>query len=187
MRRIGDMTDIHALTLDDNDAAQDDQHPAQRGRPPRLIAPQALAYDGYRWHVRAWACDRDDFHDSVLTRIDRIKPGSATDFDSADDLEWENFAKLDLRPHPGLTEEQSLAIQRDYAVKEGRRQIDVRLSMAYYFIMRMNLDLPDLPPARAQICLNNIDEVRKVIDDAKARSKARILERKGRSDDLAAR
>lgn len=86
-----------------------------------------------------------------------------------------------------MTEEQSLAIQRDYAVKEGRREIDVRLSMAYYFIMRMNLDLPDLPPARAQICLNNIDEVRKVIDDAKARSKARILERKGRSDDPAAR
>ena len=145
----------------------------------RLIAPHALAYDGYRWHVRAWACDRDDFRDFVLTRIDRIKPGPAADFDPADDLEWENFVKLDLRPHPGLTDEQSLAIQRDYAMKDGRREIDVRLSMAYYFIMRMNLDLSDLPPARAQVCLSNIDEVRKAIEDAKASSKARILERKG--------
>ncbi|WP_454918541.1 helix-turn-helix transcriptional regulator [Xanthobacter sediminis] len=145
----------------------------------RLIAPHALAYDGYRWHVRAWACDRDDFRDFVLTRIDRIKPGPAADFDPVDDLEWENFAKLDLRPHPGLTNEQSLAIQRDYAMKDGRREIDVRLSMAYYFIMRMNLDLSDLPPARAQICLSNIDEVRKAIEDAKASSKARILQRKG--------
>ncbi|PSJ43344.1 hypothetical protein [Allosphingosinicella deserti] len=83
-----------------------------------------------------------------------------------------------------MTEEQSLAIQRDYAMKEGRREIDVRLSMAYYFIMRMNLDLP---PTRAQICLSNIDEVRKAIDDAKAGSKTRILERKGRSDGLDAR
>lgn len=149
----------------------------------RLIAPHALAYDGYRWHVRAWACDRDDFRDFVLTRIDKIKPGPPADFDPADDLEWENFARLDLRPHPGLTDEQSLAIQRDYAMKGGKREIDVRLSMAYYFIMRMNLDLPDLPPARAQICLNNIDEVRKAIEDAKVGSKARILERKSRTSD----
>src|SRR5690606_4311416 len=94
-------------------------------------------------------------------------------------LEWETFAKLDLRPHPGLSAEQSLAIQRDYAMKDGRREIDVRLSMAYYFIMRMNLDLSDLPPARAQICLSNIDEVRKAIEDARSSSKARILQRKG--------
>lgn len=86
-----------------------------------------------------------------------------------------------------MTEEQSLAIQRDYAMKDGRREIDVRLSMAYYFIMRMNLDLSDLPPACARICLSNIDEVSKVIDDAKAGSKTRILERRGRSDGLDAR
>lgn len=147
----------------------------------RMIAPHALGFDGYRWHVRALACDRDDFRDFVLTRIDKIKPGPAADFDPADDLEWENFATLDLRPHPGLTDEQSLAIQRDYAMKNGRREIDVRLSMAYYFIMRMNLDLADLPPARAQICLSNINEVRKAIDDAKAGSKVRILERRARA------
>ena len=149
----------------------------------RLIAPHALAYDGYRWHVRAWACDRDDFRDFVLTRIDDIKSGPPADFDPADDLEWENFARLELRPHPGLTAEQRLAIERDYAMVEGKRDIDVRLSMAYYFIRRMNLDLPDLPPARAQICLSNIDEVLKAIEDAKAGSKARIQERKSRASD----
>ncbi|MFG1342928.1 site-specific integrase [Xanthobacter autotrophicus] len=148
----------------------------QIGNRVRDLAMFNLAIDS---KLRGWACDRDDFRDFVLTRIDRIKPGPAADFDPADDFEWENFAKLDLRPHPGLTDEQSLAIQRDYAMKDGRREIDVRLSMAYYFIMRMNLDLSDLPPARAQICLINIDEVRKAIEDAKARSKARILQRKG--------
>lgn len=55
--------------------------------------------------------------------------------------------------------------------------------MAYYFIMRMNLDLSDLPPARAQICLSNIDEVRSAIAEAKAGSKARIRERTGRPPD----
>jgi predicted DNA-binding transcriptional regulator YafY len=144
----------------------------------RLIAPHALAFDGYRWHVRAWACDRDDFRDFVLTRIERILPGPAADFDPTDDLEWYTKIMLDLRPHPGLTEEQSLAIQRDYAMDDGRREIDVRLSMAYYFIMRMNLDLVDLPPARAQICLHNLDAVKAAIQAAKAASKQRVIERK---------
>ena len=147
----------------------------------RLIAPHALAYDGYRWHVRALACDRGDFRDFVLTRIDEIEPGPPADFNPADDLEWEYFATLDLRPHPGLTDEQSQAIQSDYAMKGGKREIHVRLSMAYYFIMRMNLDLPDLPPTRAQICLSNIDEVRAAIEHAKAGSRARIQERGARA------
>lgn len=143
----------------------------------RQIAPHALAFDGYRWHVRAWACDRNDFRDFVLTRIDQIRPGSKADFDPADDVEWNTKTTLDLRPHPGLTEEQSMAIQRDYAMEGGRREIEVRLSMAYYFIMRMNLDLTDLPPARAQICLRNLSDVRQAIERAKAEAKQRILRR----------
>lgn len=143
----------------------------------RQIAPHALAFDGYRWHVRAWACDRGDFRDFVLTRIDQIRPGLPADFDPAEDVEWSNTIKLDLRPHPGLTEEQSLAIQRDYALDGGRREIEVRLSMAFYFIKRMNLDLTDLPPARAQISLHNLAEVQEAINIAKAEARRRVLER----------
>jgi hypothetical protein len=143
----------------------------------RQIAPHALAFDGYRWHVRAWACDRDDFRDFVLTRIDDIQPGPAADFDPSDDVEWNTSIALDLRPHPELTPEQSEAIQRDYSMIEGKRMIEVRLSMAYYFIMRMNLDLPDLPPARAQISLHNLTEVQQAIYDAKAEAKARVSKR----------
>ena len=146
----------------------------------RQIAPHALAFDGYRWHVRAWACDRGDFRDFVLTRIDQIRPGPPADFDPAEDAEWSNTIKLDLRPHPGLTEEQSLAIQRDYALDGGRREIEVRLSMAFYFIKRMNLDLTDLPPARAQISLHNLAEVQEAINSAKAEARRRVLERTSR-------
>ena len=144
----------------------------------RQIAPHALAFDGYRWHVRAWACDRDDFRDFVLTRIDHIRQGPKADFDPADDIEWNEKVVLDLRPHPQLTNEQALAIERDYAMEGGRREIEVRLSMAYYFIKRMNLDLPDLPPARAQICLWNLADVEQAIQRAKTESKNRILQRK---------
>lgn len=144
----------------------------------RTIAPHALAFDGYRWHVRAWACDRDDFRDFVLTRIDQIQPGPPADFDAADDVEWNTVVALDLRPHPGLTDDQSQAIQRDYNMTDGRRSIKVRLSMAYYFIMRMNLDLADLPPARVQLCLHNLADIQTAIVEAKIETKRRILERK---------
>lgn len=46
-------------------------------------------------------------------------------------------------------------------------------SMAYYFIKRMNLDLPDLPPARAQICLENLEEVKRALEEVRGQSKGR--------------
>ena len=57
---------------------------------------------------------------------------------------------------------------------DGVKHVDVRLSMAYYFIMRMNLDLDNLPPARAQIRLQNRDEIEKAIEAAKIETRQRI-------------
>ncbi|HEX8533843.1 MAG TPA: WYL domain-containing protein [Allosphingosinicella sp.] len=125
----------------------------------RRIAPHALAFDGHRWHVRAWACDREDFRDFVLTRIEEIGGSSRAEFNPEDDIEWETRTTLFLEAHPGLTEEQSRAVQSDFGMVDGRRSIEVRLSLAYYFIRRLNLDLPDLPAARAQIRLANLDQV----------------------------
>ena len=137
----------------------------------RDIAPHAIAFDGHRWHARAWCCERQDFRDFVLTRIERLGRLKPVSFDPEHDLEWSRTAKLRLCPHPGLTEEQSQAIQRDYDMREGVRDIEIRLSLAYYFINRMNLDLDDLKPARAQIRLANLREVEAAIKDAKAASK----------------
>lgn len=143
----------------------------------REIAPHALAFDGYRWHVRAWACDRNDFRDFVLSRISEIGDTGSANYDPSDDVEWDTRIALQLYPHPGLTTEQALAIQRDFDMIDGRREIEVRLSMAYYFIRRMNLDLADLPPSRVQICLKNIDAVNAAIAEARAESKRRVSER----------
>lgn len=143
----------------------------------RWVAPHAMAFDGYRWHLRAWACDRNDYRDFVLSRIGEIGKIEPAIYDPDDDVEWNTHATLRLRPHPGLTAEQSLAIQRDFDMAEGRREIEVRLSMAYYFIKRMNLDLKDLPAARVQICIENLDDVDEAIAAAKAEGEARVARR----------
>jgi hypothetical protein len=56
--------------------------------------------------------------------------------------------------------------------------------MAYYFIMRMNLDLTDLAPARAQLCLHNLEDIQHAIRNARAVSKQRMLERKDQSGSI---
>lgn len=143
----------------------------------REVAPHALAFDGYRWHMRAWACDRSDFRDFVLSRISEIGPSARADYDPTDDVAWNSRITLELHPHVGLTDEQRLAIQRDFDMKDGCREIEVRLSMAYYFIRRMNLDLPDLPPTRVQISLKNLAAVEQAIVEAREETERRIMER----------
>lgn len=143
----------------------------------RRIAPHALAFDGQRWHVRAWSCDQGDFRDFVLSRMGTVDGMHAADYDPRDDVEWNTHVVLRLRPHAGLTPQQSLAIQRDFDMEGGRRDVGVRLSMAYYFIRRMNLDLEDLPPARAQVRLENLGEIEEAIRAARAESVTRIASR----------
>ena len=137
----------------------------------RDIAPHAIAFDGHRWHARAWCCERQEFRDFVLTRIERLGKLKPVTFDPEHDLEWSRTTKLRLCPHPDLTEEQSQAIQRDYDMREGVREIEIRLSLAYYFIKRMNLDLDDLEPARAQIRLANLREIEVAINEARNASR----------------
>jgi len=138
----------------------------------RDIAPHALAFDGHRWHARAWCCEREEFRDFVLTRIERLGKTKEVEFDPDHDLAWHTKAELCLRPHPALSREQSDAIERDYDMRGGVRKIEMRLSLAFYFIKRLNLDLDVLEPARAQIRLTNLSEVEAAIADARERSKS---------------
>ncbi|PHR78674.1 YafY family protein [Henriciella sp.] len=137
----------------------------------RDIAPHALAFDGHRWHARAYCCERNEFRDFVLTRIERLGELKPAQFDPENDLAWQNKIELLLCPHPGLSEAQSEAVQCDYDMRDGIRRIEMRLSLAYYFIKRLNLDIDILEPARAQICLENLSEVEAAIVKAREKSK----------------
>ena len=141
----------------------------------RVIAPHALAFDGARWHVRAWACDHKDFRDFVLSRIDEFGGAEAASYEPADDVEWHTTITLRVLPHPGLTDDQRRAIERDYGMVDGAREVEVRLSMAFYFIKRHNLDLIDLPPERVQLRLENLAEVGLRVAAAKEETRRRVI------------
>lgn len=145
----------------------------------REVCPHALAHDGYRWHVRALSVGHGEFRDYVLGRILSVSPVTPCDANPSDDVEWDDKITLRLVAHPGLDANQKSAIEHDYRFEKGELAIEMRLALAYYFIVRNNLDLRqgEIPPNRAQLYLQNFDEFKAASAAAKQRSKALVAAR----------
>jgi hypothetical protein len=138
----------------------------------RVIRPHSLANDGYRWHVRAWCAEREEYRDYVLGRILSVFQPEPCEAQQPEDVEWESFTKLVLVPHPGLSADQKETIARDYKMDNGELSVNMRVALSFYFIRRYNLDLRDgqLKPERAQLYLQNYDEVLADCEAAKAQA-----------------
>jgi len=131
----------------------------------RWIEPHAYAFDGFRWHVRAF-CRRDGaFKDFLLSRIIEIRedqqfhPAASS---SEQDADWHSEIFLEIAPHPELSVAQKQVICLDYGMdQEGKTEIKVRKSMLYYALKRLGLDTD--PSARRpqdqQIVLLNREEL----------------------------
>jgi hypothetical protein len=145
-------------------------------RRKRKIAPHALAFDGLRWHARAWCLDRREFRDFVLSRI--ISAGATESFDSNSmkDIEWHDQVELKIVPHPKLPKHKQAAIALDYGMKDGMLILPIRIALTYYAIRTFNLDLnlDEIPPERKQIFLTNSDEIEAKRAGAQARTKLLI-------------
>ena len=137
----------------------------------RNIAPHCLAYDGHRWHIRAWCHEHREFRDFLLTRISEPQIGQRSLADSTADLVWHRSATLVICPHPDLSEEQRETIELDFGMIGGKVEIKMRLALAFYFIARNDLDKPHADPLRQQIVLQNIDDVNDAVKKAADESK----------------
>ncbi|MBF0143564.1 MAG: WYL domain-containing protein [Magnetococcales bacterium] len=127
----------------------------------RWIAPHALAFDGYRGHVRAFCHRSGAFKDFVMARIVDVRGIREHTQNLADDLEWHEVVDVRIGPHPGLTEHQRKAIELDYGMENGEVVLSVRRGLLFYFLKRLGLDIdPDLRrPVHQQIVLLNPDDV----------------------------
>jgi len=142
----------------------------------RMIAPHALAFDGYRWHARAWCVEHNDFRDFVLSRILSVGPSRSSKADPTNDVEWNTLVHMKITAHPALDAAQKSAIERDFGMKDGVRTIETKAALTFYLERRMNLDLDDeaVKPERKQIFLANLEEVRQARLSAKEESKRRV-------------
>lgn len=134
----------------------------------RWITPHAFAFDGLRWHVRAFCHNSEKHKDFLLSRILDTKNQDRAAAKAEDDLNWQETTTVILKPHPGLTKEQQSVVARDFGMKSGTVKIDVRLALLYYLLRRLGVDFKEhkRDPREQHIVLANPQEVREACDRA---------------------
>ncbi|GAA5081578.1 WYL domain-containing protein [Roseibacterium beibuensis] len=127
----------------------------------RWIAPHAIAFDGFRWHTRAFCFADNCFKDFLLSRMLKIRGSRGTDTSAVDDNDWHAEVTLEIAPHPDLSDTQAKVIALDYGMRGGKAKIKVRRALLYYALKRLGLDTdPSVrKPHDQQIVLLNPAEV----------------------------
>ena len=127
----------------------------------RWIAPHAIAFDGFRWHARAFCLTDEAFKDFLLSRILDIRGSRENDMAVANDHDWHTQVLLEIGPHPALSETQAKVIALDYEMRGGKAEIKVRRALLYYALRRLGLDVdPDARrPQDQQIVLLNASQI----------------------------
>jgi len=106
----------------------------------RWIAPHAIAFDGFRWHARAFCLTDEAFKDFLLSRILDIRGSRESETSADDDRDWHSEVTLEVGPHPELSETQAKIIALDYGMRGGKAKIKVRRALLYYALRRLGLD-----------------------------------------------
>ncbi|MCE5972452.1 WYL domain-containing protein [Sinirhodobacter sp. WL0062] len=127
----------------------------------RWIAPHAIAFDGFRWHSRAFCLTEACFKDFVLSRMLELRGVQDSEVSGVADSDWCSNVSLEIGPHPDLSEAQANAIALDYGMRNGKVTIEVRRALLYYTLRRLGLDTdPDARnPQDQQIVLLNRDKI----------------------------
>jgi hypothetical protein len=123
----------------------------------RWIAPHVIAFDGFRWHARAWCFNDGCFKDFLLARILGIRNTRPGDIDTSQDTDWHTHVTLEIGPHPGLSDAQKKVVVLDYGMQRSKTRITVRKALLYYTLKRLGLDTDPSArnPADQQIVLLN--------------------------------
>lgn len=106
------------------------------------IAPHSLAFDGTRWHTRAWCHQSLRFRDFVLTRVQQIHGRRAGNVNPHDDVEWQTFVVIEIEPNPNLTISQRDSVVTDFGMQNGRLSKTIRRALVSYFVRHLRIDDP---------------------------------------------
>ncbi len=133
----------------------------------RTVAPHTFSSDGYRWHMRAYDFESNEFRDFVLGRIVSAADISidasveVSQWGKDADRAWSEIVDLIIEPHPGLTSDQRKIVESDFQMEDGRVQFKVRNAHLFYVMQQFRLSREDesVNPAQQQVVLVNRDEI----------------------------
>ena len=109
----------------------------------RWISPHAFAYDGFRWHVRAYCELVEDYRDFIIGRILNVKNIKKRTINPLNDFRWNHFVKIKLAAHTNLSQGQKKIIEKEYDMVDGISIIKVRAAFIYYVLLRFRLENPE--------------------------------------------
>ena len=143
----------------------------------RWIEPHSLAFDGFRWHARAFCRNDQVFKDFLISRIVEIGEQGPITADPQADADWHNEVVLEIGPHPDLSPTQRRAIEMDYGMDGGCARIPVRQALLFYALKRLGLDTDPAArrPQDQQIVLFNRGAVSGVMKRLQHPSLARLF------------
>lgn len=127
----------------------------------RRISPHALAFDGNRWHARAWCHMHKNFRDFVIGRVLKARSPKPDEIDPGQDAGWTREVALKIGPNPKLEDGCRKAIILDYGMIDGVLKVTTKACLVQYFVLQFGLDRDSekLPPTKQQIVLLNRDEI----------------------------
>lgn len=127
----------------------------------RRLTPHALAFDGLRWHIRAWCHDHQQFRDFVIGRILQVREPRPDSIDPSTDLGWVTEITLQIGPHPKLQEGAKSVTELDYGMKDGVVEVTTRACLVPYLRKRLGLekDVEVVSPQEQHIVLLNRTDV----------------------------
>lgn len=106
----------------------------------RWIEPHALAFDGFRWHARAFCQNDQVFKDFLLSRVVDVGERNSSTAAVESDEAWNTDVVLEIGPHPELSDSQCRAIEMDYGMVDGKATIVARKALLFYALKRLGLD-----------------------------------------------
>lgn len=121
----------------------------------RIITPRAIAFDGFRWHVRAFCHVRLKYIDFVLGRIIQIMGFDDGHRVEEEDVEWNTLLTLEIVPNPNLSAGAQRAIELDYGMQNGQISITCRRALLFYTLKRLGLNQPEAQAESQHIVLKN--------------------------------
>jgi hypothetical protein len=107
----------------------------------RKLAPGGLAFDGTRWHLRAFCEERKEWLDFVLGRMATVDwPADELPTDLPKDEDWHTMETVSLAINPALSPEQQEALRMDYGISGKTLDLRVRKAMKSYLLAHLHLD-----------------------------------------------
>jgi len=134
----------------------------------RRLFPHSLVNTGFRWHIRAYCENRQDFRDFNLSRmcsvesIEQARPETAY---KENDASWQNNVNVILQPNPLLNEAEQNLIESEFKMTNKQLEIHISESLLPYYLQMFQVptDETDDNPRQYRLVVKNLYDIKKYL------------------------